>query len=185
MPESVTAAEVVGCIRELHRARQGTLLIAVDGLGGAGKTTLARKIAAEVGDVTVVCLDDFARPTALGWEQDRFVEQVLQPVLNGRPGRYQRWDWDADAPAEWHEVPTNGVLVVEGVSSTRREIGHPWDLTIWVSAPFAVRLRRGVERDGEPMRSVWTGRWMPEEDAYLMQQRPDERADLIVDGTAG
>ena len=48
MPESVTAAEVVGCIRELHRARQGTLLIAVDGLGGAGKTTLARKIAAEV-----------------------------------------------------------------------------------------------------------------------------------------
>jgi cytidylate kinase len=77
------------------------------------------------------------------------------------------------------------VLVVEGVSSTRREIGHPWDLTIWVSAPSAVRLRRGVERDGEAMRSVWTGRWMPEEDAYLMQQRPDERADLIVDGTAG
>ena len=39
------------------------MLIAMDGPGGAGKSTLAAAIASRFDRAHVVCLDDFAKPT--------------------------------------------------------------------------------------------------------------------------
>jgi uridine kinase len=104
-------------------------------------------------------------------------------LLAGRPGRYQRYDWDRDEGAEWHDVTPGRVVVIEGVSSTRRELDAPWALQIWVDAPRDLRLRRAVERDGEAMRSHWVDVWMPSEEAYIARERPEQRADLIVSVT--
>lgn len=109
--------------------------------------------------------------------------EVLAPISKDEPGRYRRYDWSTDRLAEWHDVPAEGTLIVEGVSSLRNELGRYWDFAIWVSAPYALRLERGVERDGEAMRSQWTDVWMPEEHEYFEAQRPDRRADVIVDGS--
>ena len=125
----------------------------------------------------------FRSPHVRGWEWNRMREQVLEPILADQPGRYQRYDWETDAPAEWHDVPVGGTLIVEGVSSTRRELGTYWDVAIWVEAPYDVRLRRGVARDGEALRARWTDVWMPEEAEYVAAERPDLRADVVADGT--
>lgn len=85
--------------------KQGTRWIGVDGKGATGKTGLADRIAAALPGSVVVHIDDFARPDVQGWERDRFVRQVLQPLLAGRPGRYQRWDFDRNVGLEWHTVP--------------------------------------------------------------------------------
>jgi uridine kinase len=184
MPETVSVVESIERVRGVRGSRTGTVLVAIDGHGGAGKSSLARRIRDALDDVTVICLDAFSRPTVTGTDWRRFMAQVLNPILSGRPGRYRQWDWDHDRPGGWQVVPTGGVVVVEGVGATRRELGHPWHLTIWVAAPTDLRLQRGVEREGEEMRAVWTDRWMPQEDAYVAEQRPDERADLRVDGAA-
>lgn len=131
----VTAAEVAEHIRQRRHRTTSTLLVAIDGEGGAGKSTLAAWLAAAVGAVTVVCLDDFARPSAPGWDRERLIRQVLDPLLAGCPGCYQRWDWSTDRGAEWHEVPVGGVVIVEGVSAIREELSDRWDLTLWVSTP--------------------------------------------------
>jgi uridine kinase len=183
MPEAATAGEVIERIRAIRATGSQTVLVAIDGHGGAGKSTLAWRIRDQLDQVTVVGLDAFSRPTVPGWDWHRFRIQVLNPIQNSTPGRYQSWDWDQDCPGHWLDVPTGGIVVVEGVGALRKEIGHPWHLTIWVATPASLRLQRGVERDGEAMRSVWTDRWMPEEDAYVAAQRPDERSDLIVKGT--
>lgn len=162
-----------------------TVLVAIDGRGGAGKSSLARHLAHALGAATVVGLDDFGRPDVPGWDLARLRSQVLDPLLAARPGRYQRWDWDTDTGAEWHDVPLRATVVVEGVGSTRTELGSPWDLTVWVDAPQEVRLRRGVERDGEAMRHVWVDIWIPQEDRYVASERPHERADVIVSGLDG
>jgi uridine kinase len=182
MPELVTKSEVVRRIRTIRRSKSGTVLVAIDGAGGAGKSTLAAGIAEHSESAYVVCLDDFARPSAPGWDQGRFRHQVLSPLLAGQDGCYQRWDWPTDAGAEWHRVPAGGIVIIEGVSSTRSELGVHWDLTIWVDTPRAIRLERGISRDGESMRSKWTDVWMPEEDAYITAQRPAEKVDLVVNG---
>ena len=109
--------------------------------------------------------------------------QVLQPLLAGRPARYQRWDWDSNAGAEWHEVPVGVPVVVEGVSSTDVRLGVPWDVTLWVDAPYEIRLARARQRDGPDLLDRWLTDWMPSEEAYAREQRPQERVDLIVAGS--
>jgi uridine kinase len=159
--------------------RQGTRWIGVDGKGASGKTTVAARIAAALPGSVVVHIDDFSRPDVPGWERDRFVRQVLQPLLAGRPGRYQRWDFDRNVGADWQTVPVDVPVVVEGVSATDVRLGVPWDFTIWVEVPYEIRLARAMQRDGPERMDRWLTDWMPSEDAYEEAQRPQDRVDLV------
>lgn len=161
------------------QGREGTRWIGVDGKGATGKTSLAARIAAALPGSVIVHIDDFARPDLRGWERARFVRQVLEPLLAGRPAHYQRWDFDRNAGAGWHTVPTGLPVVVEGVSSTDMRVGVPWDFTIWIDVPYEIRLARALERDGPEMMERWLTDWMPSEDAYEQEQRPQDRVDLV------
>lgn len=173
-------AEIAAVADEFPRR---TVFIGVDGPGAAGKTSFADLVAAVVPRAVVVHIDDFAGPSIPEWDWERFREQVSVPLLGGRPARYQRWDWDTDSGAEWHDVPTRCVLVVEGVSSTRAEVHVPWDYTVWVDASRELRLRRARDRDGEANLARWLEDWMPSEERYIERERPQERVDVIVDGS--
>jgi uridine kinase len=174
-----------------------TLLIGIDGQGGSGKSTLARELAGLLRDPTVVEFDDFYRPARerrhgkrddeIGGDFDwrRLREQVLEPLTAGETARYQRYDWGDDQLAEWHAISPGGVVLVEGNSATRPELRSYYDLTIWVDAPEEVRLRRGVDRDGEHARARWVNEWMPEEDRSIAAWQPAAQADIVVDGASG
>jgi uridine kinase len=177
--DSNSEADVVAAVVAALRGRQGTRWIGVDGKGASGKTALAARIAAALAGSVVVHIDDFARPDVRGWEQDRFVRQIRQPLLAGQPGRYQRWDFNRNVGAEWHTVPTGVPVVVEGVSATDVRLGVPWDFTIWVEVPYEIRLARALARDGPQMMERWLTDWMPSEDAYEQEQRPQDRVDLV------
>ncbi len=178
------------------RSRSGTLLIGIDGRGGSGKSTLAGELAARLTDAAVVEFDDFYRPsreralraahgdTEIGGDFDwrRLRDQLLEPLTTAAPGRYRRYDWDRDELAEWHEVPSGGVVLVEGSYATRPELRGYYALRIWVEAPYEVRLGRGLARDGEEARARWVEEWMPEEDRYVAASRPADHADVLVDG---
>jgi uridine kinase len=173
------AVDPVAAVVAALEGRQGTRWIGVDGKGATGKTTLAAQIAAALPGSVTVHIDDFARPEVRGWERDRFLRQVLRPLLAGRPGRYQRWDFDRNVGAEWQTVPVGVPVVVEGVSATDERLRVPWDFTIWVEVPYEVRLARALERDGPERMDRWLTDWMPSEDAYEEAQRPQERVDLV------
>jgi uridine kinase len=159
--------------------RTGTRWVGVDGFGAAGKTTMATRIAAALPGAVVIHNDDFARPDLPGWDRDRFVRQVLEPLLAGRPASYQRWDFHADVGAEWHQVPVGVPVVVEGVSATDERLPVPWDFTLWIQVPTAVRRHRIAERDGPALAERWATDWIPMEEAYAAAQRPWERVDLV------
>jgi uridine kinase len=174
----------VGAVAALAERRAGrTVWVGIDGCGAAGKTSLAAAVAAAVPSAVVVHVDDFSGHWVVEWDWDRFHDQVVRPLLSGRRARYQRWDWHRGRGGDWAEVEPGRVVVVEGVSSTRREVAVPWDLTIWVDAPREVRLARARERDGAAMLARWLDDWMPSEDAYVAREHPQDRVDLIVPGT--
>ncbi|GAA1434759.1 AAA family ATPase [Microlunatus lacustris] len=180
MPVLVAATDLPGLVAERVRDRAGTRWVGIDGFGAAGKTTLAAAVAHALPGSVVVHVDDFARPSVQGWERDRFAEQVLAPLAASRSARYQRWDWDSDTGAEWHDIPPGVPVVVEGVSSTDVRLGVPWDVQVWVEASREVRLARALERDGESMMDQWLTDWMPSEERYAAAQRPRERSDFCV-----
>jgi uridine kinase len=159
-------------------------LVCIDGRSGAGKTTLAVRLAAALGDVQIVQLDDLYE----GWSGlpgvwDRLDAWVLQPLRGNFPGRYRRYDWAAGSYAEWHDVPVRPALVVEGVGSAARGIDQVATLKIWVEAPLSVRYQRGMDRDGESFRPYWDD-WAAAEDVHFARERTFERADLVVDGSS-
>jgi uridine kinase len=183
-PRPASSADAIAAIRALDDAiPDRTVWVGVDGFGAAGKSSLAAAISAALGRVSVVHVDDFSGPRVREWDWERFAAQVARPLLGGRAARYQAWDWDRDAGGEWVDVRPGRLVVIEGVSSTRRDVGAPWDLTIWVEAPRDVRLARALERDGAELMPRWLEDWMPSEEAYAARERPQERVDLIVDGT--
>src|SRR3954464_11781181 len=114
----LSSAEAPGWGSDRLGGAGGTRWIGVDGLGAAGKTTLAAAIAGALAGAVVVHIDDFARPGLRGWDRKRFVAQVLTPLLAGRSATYQRWDFGADVGREWFAVPPGVPVVVEGVSAT-------------------------------------------------------------------
>lgn len=176
---SMSGIDPVSAVLAALTDHTGTRWVGIDGKGASGKTTLANRIAAAVPPAVVIHNDDFARPGRPGWDRDRFVRQVLEPLQAGRPGRYQRWDLDADAGAEWHTVPVGVPVILEGVSSTDVRLPVPWDFTIWIEVQAAVRRARIVERDGAALWQTWLTDWIPSEDAYVADQRPQDRVDLV------
>lgn len=193
-PSPVTRREplpsmVRGIMRAAGSARpapgMSTSFLAIDGYGGAGKSTLAAFLVEELRvrglRVDLVHTDDFASADhPLDW-WPRMIEQVLEPLGVGTTARYQRYDWDEQELAEWHTVEPGALVILEGVSSSRNAF-RPWlSLAVWVETPGDERLRRGLERDGEQALDQWH-RWMAEEVAWGEAERPWERADVVVPG---
>ena len=176
-------AAVAAIAERVARAPGRTVLIGIDGYGGAGKSSFAARVHAALPGAALVHIDDFAAPSVPEWDWDRFRAQVLLPLLAGRPGHYQRWDWHTDSGAEWHDVPVGRPVIVEGVSATRREVGASWAVTIWVDTPREERLRRARDRDGPELMPTWLGVWLPSEQAYVAREDPVSRVDLVVSGT--
>lgn len=169
-------------------ARLGpTRLVAVDGAAGSGKTTLSARLARALGGAPVLDLDDlftWADLRGEGWWA-RLEAEVLAPLAAGRPARFRARDWHGDPLGRglgaWRTIPAAPVVALDGVSSSRRALAGRLALAVWVEAPRALRLERGLDRDGAALAPQWHD-WMRQEDAFLAADRPWERADLVVDG---
>lgn len=171
---------LAGLIRSLPTRPGHTAVIGIDGCAGSGKTTFARQLAKKLGTASIIHTDDFASwDNPLDW-WPRMLQQVLEPLFQNNPACYQRYDWDDCRLAEWHTV-SSGIVLIEGVSSTREEFQPYLAYGVWVECSRDVRLARGLKRDGEQALPFWEN-WMIQEDTYTAVQQPKERADLVVDG---
>jgi uridine kinase len=158
-----------------------TRITAVDGPGGAGKSTLASALAAGLG-AQVVHTDDFA-----SWENPvdwwpALVADVLEPLTRRDVARFEPTFWGGDVkPKPVVEVQPGGDVIVEGVSASREAFRPYLAFAIWIETPRDLRLARGLERDGADALPLWE-RWMAEEDAYVERERPHEHVDVVVRG---
>ncbi len=163
---------------------QGAQWLAIDGLGASGKSTLADRVLAAAPQppigrgLALVHLDDFTRPGTVGWERDRFREQVVDPLRAGTTARYQRWHWTSDEPGDWVEIPAASAVLVEGIGATEPPEGVAWDRLVWLAAAPSVRTRRAEQRD--PGRfGCWSSTWRPIEDEWFVRAQPWRIADLV------
>jgi uridine kinase len=158
-----------------------TKVIAVDGPGGAGKSTFAARLADELGGAQMLHTDDFA-----SWEDPinwwpRLVKEVLEPLSRNEPARFRRTNWGNPDHEEWGEVAPAEFVILEGVTASREAFQPFLTYSVWIETPRELRLDRGLARDGKDARVQWE-EWMASEDDYVRRERPRERADLVVSG---
>ena len=157
-------------------------LVAVDGPGGAGKSTFARALSEAVGGAPVIHTDDFAAAdNPIDW-WPRLLEDVIEPLARGDAAQYQRYDWPTEALAEWHTIePAPDHHCRRSLGGSLR-VGRAPQLPDLDRDPREERLRRGVDRDGIEALDDWES-WMASEDAHYQRDPTRERADVVLDGT--
>jgi uridine kinase len=170
----------------------GATRIAVDGIDGAGKTTLADELAACIGRPVIrASIDGFHRPREErvryfedSFDLEAFRRELLDPLGPGGSRRYRRRVFDhrldarVDEPGE--EAPPEALLIVDGIFLQRAELDDCWDFRIFVDVSFGEALRRALARDSEVSPARYETRYFPAQRRYLEECRPRERADAIL-----
>jgi uridine kinase len=168
-----------------------TLLIAIDGRGGSGKTTLAALLMKKL-NAQLIQTDDFASwDNPYDWSQ-LVIERVFEPIKNGaKTLNYPRskW-WENHQPEPVVDQPVTNIMILEGVSSLRKEFRDYISIGIFVNTPREICLKRGIERDinndtgktEAEIIAMWE-KWAAAEDEYINRDKPQDYADIVIDGT--
>jgi uridine kinase len=151
-------------------------VVLIDGRSGAGKTTLAERLAPLLG-AQLVSLDD-VYPGWGGLEAGSAA--VHETVLRDRDPGWRRWDWASGRPAEWHTVDPVAPIVIEGCGALSRANRALATFGVWLEVPAAERRRRALER--EPDFAPHWADWARQEREFAAREHPRSLADVVVEG---
>lgn len=183
-PAHVAAVVALARAASPAPAAGGTVVVAVDGRSGSGKTILGTAVA-EALACPVVHLDALYP----GWDGlragvDLLAERVLEPIARGGHPAYPRWDWMRDRPGRTVTVDAGPLLVVEGCGALVPPAASYAAVRVWLDAPDALRRERALARDGDAYAPHWD-RWAAQEDAAYAVTQPRDTAHLALrTGTA-
>lgn len=167
------------------------MIVAIDGRSGAGKTTLAREIAARlVGDqivgvrpgITVATIE--VECFIEGWEGlvdgvRRVASEIAAPFRHSGRAQARTWDWHRGVWGEMTAVGPADVLLVVGCGSSSTALAPYVDVSVWVEAAEEVRRARVTAREGDP--SAWWELWAAQEKTLLEERDSRALATYVVE----
>jgi uridine kinase len=187
----------------LHPGRR--VRVGVDGVDGAGKTTLAAALAEAVrgrGRTAVhVSEDGFHRPAtgrhARGrddpegfyrdsYDDDALLRELLRPFGPGGDGRYADAVHDVvtdrPVPPVRRTAAPDEVLVLDGIFLQRAALEGCFDLVVLLDVPWAETYRRMALRDGCPPDPDHPAnrRYRQGQQLYLDERDPVAGADVVL-----
>jgi uridine kinase len=199
-------ARLAAAVAGLHPDRR--IRVAIDGVDGAGKTTLADAlaplVAAKGRPVIRASVDDFHHPQNLryargryspdgfyldSYDYDSFRRLLLEPLGPDGTGQYaaKRFDLDNDKPFDLdpQQAAPTAALIVDGIFLHRPELRSCWDLSIFLKVEFDVSLPRGAARgqnfDAVDPSSPPHLRYVGGQKRYLAECAPEQQADIVID----
>jgi uridine kinase len=199
--------------RILAVERDHPVRVGLDGRSAAGKTTLADALAARLRALTprpviraqldnfMVMVEDrnaypYDSPESYyldSWNYPAIRAQLLGPLGPGGDRRHRTaLTTPSGRPLTGppDEVAADdAILLADGVFLQRPELAGCWDLVVYLRISLAESLRRGIERDASWMGSAaeaerrYRGKYLPGEQRYLAEVRPEDHADIVIDTT--
>lgn len=171
-------------------AERQRMLLAIDGMCTAGKTTLASRLERRYG-CTVLHMDDFfLRPEQRSVERyaeiggnvdyERFLAEVLEPLHRGESFSYRPYDCRSCALSAPVAVTPGRLCVIEGSYSMHPTLEGFYDLSAFLFVTPERQRERVLQRPEFLHESFFT-RWIPMENRYFSETRARERCTLAFD----
>jgi hypothetical protein len=179
---------VLDAVRQLREASPDVAgrprVIAIDGRGGAGKTTLAERLRAAVPNSAVVHTDDIAWNYAYFDWAAVLVENVLQPVHRGEAVDFRPEAWSThDRPGSITIPAGADIIWVEGTGVIRGELVAWLDASVWMQGDLDEQERLLAARDGDsPEQLEHVANWLLEELPFMRREQPWAQATMTVAG---
>jgi uridine kinase len=179
--------------------------VAIDGVDGAGKTTMADEL---VGPLTRrglpvirASIDGFHNPRSVRYQRgrsspvgyfrdsfdhDALTAGLLRPLGPGGSLRYRRavFDYRTDSRVEVPSelAPPNAILLFDGVFLHRPELRSHWDFSVFLEAPFDVTIPRCAGRDGSSpdVDAAENRRYVDGQQLYLQECEPARAATMVI-----
>lgn len=188
---------------------EGITLIAIDGVDGAGKTSLADGWAAYLREngqsVIRASVDGFHRPRQQRYRQGQFSPQgffedsyhypalfakLLTPLRQGQPCYTAVFDHLTDQAVSSPAIPYQAgcLLLFDGIFLHRPELAACWDWSLFLAVDFENSVPRGNQRfrsteksaDPDP-RHLSNRRYVEGQQIYLDTCQPQTKASLVID----
>lgn len=175
-------------INQLHTKKE-TLLIAIDGKCGSGKTTLAHLLN-EVCQGNIFHMDDFflqphqrsskrLKMPGENVDHERFLKEVLKPLSQQEDIIYQPFDCSImQLSAHKEIVPFHAVSFIEGTYSFHPDLISFYDLKIVTTIDDETQMERIIKRNGPALSKKFKDIWIPLENNYFNQLDIFAKADI-------
>ncbi len=185
--------------------KKKVLVIAIDGLAGSGKSTVAKELQSVYPEAQIVEMDSFFLPLArrtpfyqkkqvyLEYDYGRLLSQVLIPFQKGLEASYLKYNWVTDETGRKEfNISPDKMLIIDGITSFHPKVQDcaKFDYRIWVESAVKTRLARVKKRDdivahefggyNEKTKDYYKNEWITMENNYFQRYRPDKIADLVV-----
>jgi uridine kinase len=163
--------------------------VAIDGMSGAGKTTLSQLLES-IYDCNIFHMDHFfltpelrspKRLEEVGGNVDyeRFLREVLLKINGERSFQYQIYHCRANTYTKSPEIRPKRLAIVEGAYSMHPTlIGH-YDLRIFLSIHPEKQIQRILKRNGKDALARFIQEWIPKENLYFEKMGIREKSDLV------
>jgi len=129
------------------------VIIAIDGPSGAGKTTVAKALAAEIG-AKIIHIDDYYDCSVGRLKADEVERDFGELEAQG------------------------GKIIVEGVYSLRFDFAY--DLRIFLRVSEQTQLSRIKQRSPD-LYDKYVDVWLPRENEYFAESKVADKCDLVLD----
>ncbi len=164
--------------------------VAIEGGSASGKSTLG-DLLQNVYSANLFHMDDFflqphqrtpERFREIGGNVDyeRFLEEVLKPLAQGRPFAYRVFDCSEMALGDTVEVQPNRLNIIEGAYSMHPKLCSGYDLSCFIAIDPDEQSERILRRNGPVMQQRFLNEWIPLEKRYFEGADVKARCTLIL-----
>lgn len=170
-----------------------TLIIAIDGRCGSGKSTLGALITEQF-DCNLFHMDDFFLPFEMKTSKrlakaggnvhyERFEDEVLKPLKNHKSVQYRQYICSKGDFSQPIKVEYKNLTIVEGSYSLHPTLRNYYDYKIFVTVDSKVQCERILKRNGKEKLQDFLNKWIPMEEYYFEELDIKNNCDLILNTT--
>jgi uridine kinase len=191
---------------QTRTSKERPYIVALDGLSGAGKTTLVTNLESElknICNVVVIHIDDhivernqryntgydeWYEYYYLQWDVEMLREELFNKLHSNNPKlTLPFYEKSIDNIInKTISIEQDSIILIEGIFLQRKEWKAYYDFTVFIDCPREIRYERVLRRDtyiGDQQARLdkYKRRYWPGEDHYLETEKPIKNADKVYE----